>query len=307
MRAAVLDVGSNSVRLLLAEGLGPDGAVGERVVTVTGLRRGAGPDGSVTDAALERLDACLADYALRIAAAGAPPVVPVGTAAVREAPNRAAIERVVRERLGVDLVVVPGEREAALAFAGARLVMDGAAGPCRVVDIGGGSTEVVQGDAAGPAHAVSLPLGVNRQGEAHIAHDPPHADEVAAVRADATRLVGDAAHGFPSDGPLVGVAGTVTQVAAIVIGRYDPEAIHGMALSRDEVLEVLARLAAVGASARARTPGLHADRVNVIVPGAAILLGVLDGLGADRLVVSERDILDGIAMDPGLAGGALAG
>jgi exopolyphosphatase / guanosine-5'-triphosphate,3'-diphosphate pyrophosphatase len=302
VQAAVLDVGSNSVRLLLAEGLAPGGVMGERVVTITGLRRAATADGSVSPAALARLDTCLADYAQRIIAAGSPPVVAVGTAAVREAPNRAAIERVVRSRLGVDLIVIPGEREAALAFSGARLVLDAGTGPCRVVDIGGGSTEVVQGDGSGPAHAVSLALGVNRQGETHITADPPPAGEVSSIRAEAAALVGEAAGAFPADGPLVGVAGTVTQVAAIAVGHYDADLIHGMTLSCNDVEGVLHRVAAVAADGRARIAGLHPDRVNVIVPGAAILLGVLEALDSPSLVVSERDILDGIAMDPGLAG-----
>jgi exopolyphosphatase/guanosine-5'-triphosphate,3'-diphosphate pyrophosphatase len=302
VRAAVIDVGSNSVRLLLAEGLDATGAIGERVVTVTGLRRGAAADGGVTDAALARLDACLVEYARRIAAFGPVPTIPVGTAAVREAPNVAAIRDIVRRRLGADLVVIAGEREAALAFAGARLVLSDPRVPCRVVDIGGGSTEVVQGDTTGPAHAVSLRLGVNRQGEEHVHHDPPTHREVLAVRDDAARRVADAAAGFPADGPLIGVAGTVTQVAAIVLGRYDPASLHGMGMTRSDVEGVLARVAAVPADLRAGIPGLHSDRVNVIVPGAAILLGVLDGLGADELVVSERDILDGIAMDPDPAG-----
>lgn len=302
MRAAVIDVGSNSVRLLLAEGIDASGAVGERVVTVTGLRRGADADGSVTEAALARLDACLADYRRRIVRFGSPAVVPVGTAAVREAPNVQAIREIVRQRLGTELIVVPGEREAALAFAGARLVLSAPDTPCRVVDIGGGSTEVVQGDATGPAHSVSLRLGVNRQGEAHVRHDPPLRHEVQAVRDDARRMVADAAASFPAGGPLFGVAGTVTQVAAIVLGRYDPVAIHGMPLAKDEVEGVLARVAALPAGARAATPGLHAARVNVIVPGAAILLGVLDGLESEGLIASERDILDGIAMDPELTG-----
>jgi exopolyphosphatase / guanosine-5'-triphosphate,3'-diphosphate pyrophosphatase len=306
VRAAVIDVGSNSVRLLLAEGIDVTGALGERVVTVTGLRRGAGADGRVTAAALARLDTCLGDYAARIAAFGATRVVPVGTSAVREAPNVADIEEVVRHRLTTDLVVIPGEREAALAFAGARLVLPDRSVPCRVVDIGGGSTEVVQGGGTGPAHAVSLRLGVNRQGEAHVRTDPPRAGDVTAIREEARRMVGDAAAAFPADGPLVGVAGTVTQVAAILLGRYDPEAIHGMSLTGADVDDVLASVGGVPAGARASIPGLHADRVNVIVPGAAILAGVLDGLGADEMVVSERDILDGIAMDALLAGGAPA-
>ena len=296
MRAAVIDVGSNSTRLLLLEGIGPDGAAGERITTVTGLRRGAAEDGTVSPAALARLGACLDDYAERIAHAGSPPVVAVGTSAVRDAPNRAAIIQLVAERLGASLSVVAGEDEAALAFAGARLV-PGADGPsCRVLDIGGGSTEVVQGDAEGPRHVVSLPLGVNRQ--AHlITTDPPAQSEVAGVRAVARAMVADGTRAFPASGRLVGVAGTVTTVAAILNGRYDPTEVHGMEITGAEAEDVLGRLAALDDAGRRGVPGLHPDRADVIVTGLAILLGALDALGDARIVVSERDILDGIALD----------
>lgn len=303
MIAAVVDVGSNSVRLLLMERMDPGGAVGERVVTVTGLRRGAAADGTVTPDAIARLDACLADYAGRIDAAGSPRVVAVGTSAVRDAPNRGEVAAVVRARLGTDLRVVSGEQEAALSFAGARLVMDGRPGRCTVIDIGGGSTEVVEGDATGPGMAVSLQLGVNRQGEM-ITRDPPPAHEVRAIIDAAEGMVREATAGFVPTGLLVGVAGTVTTVAAVMLGHYDPVAIHGMQITRDDVVQVLECLAGVDTDARARTPGLHPDRVNVIVPGLAILLGCLDALGTSRLLVSERDILDGVAIEALGADGA---
>jgi len=296
VRAAVVDVGSNSTRLLLLEGIGPDGAHGERVTTVTGLRRGAAPDGAVTPEALGRFGACLDAYAARITAAGSPPVVAVGTSAVRDAPNRGDIVALVRDRLGTELEVVDGWREAALAFAGARLVLPDGGSPCRVLDIGGGSTEVVQGDASGLRHAVSLALGVNRQGDLITANPPPPA-EVAAVREVARALVDEGAGAFPAAGPLVGVAGTVTTVAAILNGRYDPDEVHGMVLTREQVEAVLSRLAGLDDVARRAVAGLHPDRAHVIVPGLAILCGALEALGAGEIVVSERDILDGIALE----------
>lgn len=294
-RVAVVDVGSNSVRLLLLDRLTPDGAEGPRRTTVTGLRRGAAADGAVAPDALARLDACLAGYADAIRDAGAPPVVAVGTAAVREAPNADAIAALIRQRLGAELFVAPGEREAALAFTGARMALGPDAGPCRVIDIGGASTEVVQGDGAGPAHLVSLPLGVVRHADASVAE----------ARADAVRLVRAATGDFPSGGPVVGLAGTVTQAAALVLGYYDPVAIHRMRLSVAQIEQVLQRSAAVDLEARKAIPGMHPDRADVIVNGLAILLGALEALGADEVVVSERDILDGIAADPLLVPTAL--
>lgn len=287
-RVAVVDVGSNSVRLLLLERLTSDGAEGPRITTVTGLRREAAPDGAVAPGALARLDACLARYAEAIRDAGAPPVVAVGTAAVREAPNAEAIADVIHRRLSTDLVIATGEREAGLAFAGARMALGSDAGPCRVIDIGGASTEVVQGDSSGPAHLVSLPLGVVR-----------HAGlTVAEARTHAVRLVSEATADFPATGPVVGLAGTVTQAAALVLGYYDPVAIHRMRLSVAQLEDVLQRAAAVDLAARKAIPGMHPDRADVIVNGLAILLGALEALRADEVVVSERDILDGIAADP---------
>ncbi len=277
------------------ERMDPGGAVGPRVTTVTGLRRGAGPDGRVTDGALARLGACLDDYAGRIARAGSPPVTAVGTAAVREAPNRGDIESLVGTRLGVPLRVIGGEEEAALSFAGARLALTDGTAACTVIDIGGGSTEVVEGDAAGPRRSVSLPLGVNRQGDM-ITTDPPRKAEVEAIVREAREMVARATAGFTGDGPLLGVAGTVTTLAAVMIGHYDPAAVHRTRIGRDEVQEVLARMASMAAGERARTPGVHPDRVNVIVPGLAILLGALTALGADGLMASECDLLDGIAL-----------
>ncbi len=295
---AVVDIGSNSVRLLLAERIGPDGAEGRREMTVTGLRRGSAPDGTVTAAALERLDACLARYAAELAAFGPERVVAAGTAAVRDAPNRADVADVVRRRLGAELRMVSGTEEAALSFAGARLALPAGAGTATVVDIGGGSTELVRGGPGGPERSVSLQLGSSRSTERHLRSDPPGAGELAALRADALTLLGPAVAQVGSEGPVVGVAGTVTQVAAIALGGYDPARIHRMRLDRGTVEDVLARLAALPEAERRGVPGLHPDRVGVIVAGTAILAAVLDALGTAEMMVSERDLLDGVAMAP---------
>ena len=289
-RAAVVDVGSNSVRLLLLEDLTPEGAVGERVSTVTALRRGAAPDGAVSPDALARLEECLAAYGARIAAAGGPPATVVGTAAVREAPNRDVIAEVVRSALGADLVVAPGEREAALSFAGARMALPPGSGRCRVVDIGGASTEVVVGGDGGPEHLVSLPLGVVRQADLPV-------DD---ARALARNLVAGATAGWPTDGPVLGVAGTPTQAAALVLGYYDADDVHRMRLTRDDLERLVDMVAAVEPARRRDIPGMHPDRADVILNGIAMLSGALDALGAQELMVSERDLLDGIAADPSL-------
>jgi len=240
--------------------------------------------------ALARLEACVADYAERIAVAGSPPVVAVGTAAVREAPNHGAIEDVFRRHLGSSLTIVTGEQEATLAFTGARMALPPDAGPCRVIDIGGASTEVVEGDASGPRNLVSLPLGVVRDIDKSIdeAHDT------------AERLVAAATRGFASEGPVVGLAGTVTQAAALCAGFYDPQRIHRMHLSRSDIEAALGSASALDLPARRRMPGMHPDRADVIVNGMAILLGAMSALGVAEVIVSERDLLDGIAADPRL-------
>ena len=293
-RLAIIDVGSNSVRLFLCEGADADGPAGERLTTVTGLRRGAAADGTIAEDALVRLDDCLAGYAERARAFAPGRVVAVGTSAVRDAPNRERVAAIVRDRMGAPLTVVPGETEAALAFAGARLGAPGDA-PILVVDIGGASTELVRGIAV-PLEAVSLQLGAVRQTERHLLTDPPTAGELGALRTEARARIADALAGFgPAEG-MVGVAGTITTLAAIEIGVYDRDRVHGHVLTRDAVEEMLARLAALPLARRRELPGLEPARAGVIVAGAAIAAVVLEAAGAEALTVSERDLLDGVAL-----------
>jgi exopolyphosphatase/guanosine-5'-triphosphate,3'-diphosphate pyrophosphatase len=292
----VVDIGSNSTRLFLCTGLGPGGPEGERRTTITALRRGAAPDGSIAPEALARLDACLGDYAGRIAAFGAAQVVAVATSAVRDAPNRDEVVALVRARLGVPPRVVTGEEEARASFAGARLGVPGDAGVGLVVDVGGARPEVGRGGPAGPDGAVSLQLGGTRQTERHLHHDPPLPGEVEALLADAAALVdgGLAAIGGPA--PAVGVAGTVTSLAAMELGRYDPDAVHGHVLTREAVAAMAGRLCAMTAAERARIPGLEPLRAPIIHGACLIVRAVLDRAGLDAMRVSERDLLDGVAL-----------
>lgn len=294
-RIAVVDVGSNSVRLFLCEGIGPEGPRGERYATVTGLRRGAAADGAVAPDALARLDECLAGYAARVEAFAPDRVVPVATSAVRDAPNRDAVGAVVAARLGAGMRVLSGEEEAAAAFAGARLAADGA-GPILVLDVGGGSTELVRGGAGGPEGAVSLQLGAVRQTERHLHADPPAPAELGALRDDALGLLRPAVERVGGPAPGVGVAGTVTSLAAIEIGRYDRALVHRHRLSRDGVEGMIGRLAAMTASARREVPGLDPARAGVIVAGAVIVAAAMEAAGLRELMVSETDLLDGVAL-----------
>jgi exopolyphosphatase / guanosine-5'-triphosphate,3'-diphosphate pyrophosphatase len=295
-RLAVVDLGSNSVRLFLCEGLVDGAPAGERTTIVTGLRRGAAADDSIAPEALARLDDCLEAYARRRDAFGAGRTVVAGTSAVRDAPDRSRIEAIVRKRMGVPLTVLSGDEEAACAFAGARLGVAGDA-DILVVDIGGGSTELVRGGPDGPSGIVSLQLGAVRQTERHLHSDPPAREELAALADEARGMVADGLAGIGGPEPVVvGVAGTITTLAAVELGRYDPEAVHRHRLTRDAVAALTDRLAALPVAERREVAGLEPDRAPVIVAGGVIARVVLEVAGADALTVSERDILDGIAM-----------
>lgn len=295
-RVVVVDVGSNSTRLFLCDGIGIDGPIGERLTTVTALRRGAGPDGTVTPDALARLDACLAGYAGSIDAFDPDAeILPVGTSAVRDAPNRDAIARIVGDRLGAELRVLSGAEEAELSYTGARLAVHGP-GPILVMDIGGGSTELVRGTEEGPGAAVSMDIGVVRCTDALLHDDPPAPAQIEELRwaVVATVVPVIAAVGGPA--PVVAVAGTATTIAAIVHGEYDPDVVHGMVVTAEQVDAVAERVAAVGLEERRAIPGLHPDRAPSIVAGTVIAGTILGAAFAGEMTVSERDLLDGAVM-----------
>ena len=291
-RTAVVDVGSNSVRLFLCDGIGPEGPEGERRTTITGLRRGAAEDGSIATDALDRLDACLADYAAAIAAFAPDRTVVVGTSAVRDAPNRGRVEEIARRRLGVPLTILSGEEEARLAYLGARLAAPGE-GPALVLDIGGGSTELVRGGPDGPEAAVSLQLGAVRSTERHLRGDPPRPGELRALRSEAAALCSDGMLRVGGAPRMIGVAGTLTTLAAIRLGGYDPARVHGLRLTRAEIERITARLAEMPLSRRREVAGLEPGRAPVIVAGGVIAGAALEAARADAVVVSERDLLDG--------------
>ncbi|MFN8124293.1 MAG: Ppx/GppA phosphatase family protein [Thermoleophilia bacterium] len=292
---AIVDVGSNSVRLFLCEGADADGPRGPRFTTVTGLRRGADVDGTVAPEALERLDACLQEYGRRMRDAGVTAGVALGTSAVRDAPNRAEVADRIAERLGLPLTVLSGAEEAALAFAGARLAVSGD-GTVLVLDVGGGSTELVRGDAGGVRGAVSLQVGAVRCTEGFLYGDPPTAAQLDALRRAVRPAFAAAVDRVGGPAPMVGVAGTVTTLAAIRAGRYDPAVVHGSELTVDEVEGMVDRLAVLPLHARREVPGLDPARAPVIVAGAAIVACAMRAAGADRMEVSERDLLDGAAL-----------
>lgn len=293
---AIVDIGSNTVRLFLCDPGARGGPAGQRYATITGLRRGADPErGTLAPDALARLDRCLADFGARVRAAGVRRGVALGTSAVRDAPNRAQAAAIVGRRLGLPLTVLPGEREAELAFTGARLGT-AEAGPVLVLDVGGGSTELVRGDAYGLQGAVSLQIGAVRCTEAALHIDPPDPAELAALREDLSVRLGVAVQDAGGPAPMIGVAGTVTTIAAVHAGGYHPDVVHGMTLTAEDVEATLRSLAALPLEERRAVRGLEAARAPVIVAGIAIVAEAMRAADAPALLVSERDLLDGAAL-----------
>ena len=292
---AVVDVGSNSTRLFLCDGIDAAGPRGARITTITALRRGAGSDGSIAADALGRLDDCLTRYGATIDAFGVDEVIAVGTSAVRDAPNRDRVSDIIRERLGTELIVLQGAHEAELSYAGARLAVEGD-GTVLVMDIGGGSTELVRGDATGPKMAVSLDMGGVRFTETFLHDDPPTPAQMTALRDEVAGLVIPTLAALGGPAPIIGVAGTMTTLAAVAHGEYDAEQVHGTIMSATDVDEIAQRLAALPLAERRGVPGLHPDRAPSIVAGALIASTVLAAAGAESVAISERDLLDGVRL-----------
>ncbi len=298
-RVAAIDCGTNSVRLLIADVSGGQLTDVVRELEVVRLGEGVDRTGVLASAALERTRVALRRYAARIAEAGVAAVRMVATSATRDAGNRDEFTAMVRSELGVDPEVVSGETEARLSFEGAASVQGERSGPLLVADIGGGSTELVT-DADGGLRAHSMQIGCVRLTERHLHDDPPTGAQVAAVEADVRTALTAARRDVPLDtgAMLVGVAGTVTTVAGVALGleRYDSAAIHGSWLPADQVESVTARLLELPRDDRAALGVMHPGRVDVISAGALVLRTLVRESQAPGVLVSEHDILDGIAL-----------
>jgi exopolyphosphatase/guanosine-5'-triphosphate,3'-diphosphate pyrophosphatase len=303
MRVGVVDIGTNSTRLLVADVDPATSAVTEldRRTTVTRLGEGVDASGVLAPAAVERVARALADYRKALDDLHAERTVAVLTSAVRDATNGPELTQRVREEFGLDARTIPGEEEARLTFLGATDERAATApAPVVVVDIGGGSTEYVLGDHGDVRFFVSTQAGVVRQSERHLHHDPPQPPELQALT-DEMRTILDTA--VPPDvrraaRAMVAVAGTPTSLAAIDqrLEPYDPERVHGYRLTLGVCEELLARLAQMPLERRREVPGLHRDRAPTIVAGTAMLVVSLRAFGLDELEVSEHDILRGAAL-----------
>ena len=300
MRVAVVDLGTNSTRLLIADV--ESGAVREldRRTEVTRLGEGVDASGRLADPAMERVLSTLAGYRAAIDEHGAERTVAVATSAVRDSANGDEFRARMRERYDIDARTISGDEEARLTFLGATAAREPGA-RTMVIDIGGGSTELVVGRAGSePEFHVSTQAGSVRQTERHLPSDPvPHA-ELDALRAEVreivTAAVPEEVRASVEQG--IAVAGTATSLAAIDqrLDPYDPERVDGYVLSREATARMLAQLAATPLDERRRTPGLHPDRAPTIVAGAGILLEAIDAFGLTAVEVSEADILHGAAL-----------
>lgn len=305
MRVAVVDIGTNSTRLLIAD-VEPDTASGTSAVSelqrrsvVTRLGHGVDAEGSLSKEAADRTFEVLTEYERTIEALGCERNLAVLTSAVRDATDGAQFSERVRN-LGLDAKVLTGDEEAQLTFLGAMSDRKRSDAPGVVIDVGGGSTEFVVGHDHAPTFHTSLQAGVVRMSERHIRSDPPVADELQTLAAD-VRDVLEA--GLPEQIRTsvtrgIAVAGTATSAAAIdqSLDPYDPEKVHGYPLRRETVDRLLSMLARMDEQQRRQVRGLHPDRAPTIVAGMILLGEAMDAFRLAEVEVSEHDILRGGAL-----------
>ena len=299
-RVAAVDIGTNSTRLLVADVDGADAPLRtlDRRMTITRLGQGVDATHRLAPEAIERTVTVLREYRDVIDKLGAQRVRAAATSASRDASNRADFFDVARDALGgVDLELIPGDEEARLSFVGATTGLKEPA-PYLVVDIGGGSTEFVVGTDA-PEGLLSVDTGCVRLTEQFLHGDPPRPEELSQAVSVVRDHLLDVARELPGvrdARTLVGLAGTITTVAAIEMGlaEYDPDRIHHFRLTRAAAEDVFRTLATETLEQRRHNPGLDPDRADVIVGGAVVLVSILRAFEFDEVLVSEADILDGL-------------
>lgn len=298
-RVAAIDVGTNSTRLLVAEEQAGGFRSLDRRMTITRLGQGVGSRKILAPEALERTLRTIAEYAAMCGEYGVSRLRVTGTSAVRDAHNREEFFEGVRKLTGTEPELLTGEAEARATFLGTLSDLD-QSGPVLVVDIGGGSTELISGVGV-PENIVSLDVGCVRMLERHLHSDPPTSEELDALREEVTQLLVGAREmlNVPAGARMIGVAGTVTQLATLKAGVpvYDPDVNHHSVLSHGDVRRLARRLASLPYEQRRNVKGLEAGRVDVIVAGAAILQCVLEVFDVPEILVSEKDILDGLVLE----------
>lgn len=303
---AAIDCGTNSTRLLIGEVSGHDLRTLDRQMVITRLGQGVDATGRLDPAAIERTVEVLRRYRTSIDAHDVASVRMTATSAARDAANADALFDAAESVIGVRPELLSGEEEGALSFEGATGELDPSAGPFLVVDIGGGSTECIVG--TDHVEAVrSLDIGCVRLTEKHLHSDPPAPEELSNAIAESMAHYDDLLREVPqvmTARTVVGLAGTVSTVAAVEIGlaEYDRDAIHHFRLTRAAIEDVFRTLATEAHADRLHNPGLDAARADVIVGGCCALVALVRTLGIDELLVSEADILDGLVLSMAGAG-----
>lgn len=295
-------MGTNSTRLLVADVEGGSLTEVERRSQVTRLGRGVDLSGRLSGEAIDAVCAAVGGY-LEIAASHRPDrLVALATSAVRDATNGDAFIAELRERFALDAHVIGGTEEARLTYLGATGGLPSTERTL-VVDIGGGSTELIVGNGAGPDFHTSLQLGVVRHSERHLRSDPPAPEELEELGSAVRGVLETAREGAGSASPRLGiaVAGTPTSLAAMELGldAGEPSAVEGAVLGIGAIQHQLSRVAALPLAERRRLPGLHPERAPTIVTGIVILIAAMRLFGLERITVSRHDILWGAALDAG--------
>ncbi len=299
MPIAAIDLGTNTTRLIVAEVSGPKLEELERRTVITRLGEGVDESGVLSPEGIERVHETLSNYSEIIERFDAAPSLVIATSAVRDASNGGEFLSEIESRFGFKVRLLSGSDEALLAFRGATLGRS-LMRSVLVVDIGGGSTELVLGDAGGPSFHVSLDIGAVRLTERYLHTDPPSPAELEHCATAVRELLVDRIPAGALHAPTtaIGNAGTITTIAALDqnLPEYDRDRVHGYSVSRQAVREQLARLAALPLSERRRVPALEPDRAPVIVAGAIVCSELLDVFALEEIEASELDILDGAAL-----------
>jgi exopolyphosphatase/guanosine-5'-triphosphate,3'-diphosphate pyrophosphatase len=296
-RVAAIDVGTNSSRLLVADVVGGRVSPLERRSRVTRLGRGVDLSGQLSSEAIEDTCGAIGEYVEALGAIGVERVEAIATSAVRDASNGSAFIAELRERFALSPRLLDGEEEAQLTYLGATSEQVPTR-PTLVVDIGGGSTELIVGHGGSIDFHTSLQAGVVRHTERHIASDPPTALELEALAGDVRALIAATAPGRPGAEAGIAVAGTPTSLAAVELELepYDPARVHGHVLQLPSIQRMLSRLASAPLAERVEIAGLHTDRAPTIVAGIVILIETMRAFGLEQITVSEHDILYGTAI-----------
>ena len=298
MRVAAIDVGTNSTRLLVAEEQPGGFRSIDRRMVITRLGQGVDRARVLAPEALDRTLMTIAEYAATCGELGVEKLRVTGTSAVRDARNRAEFFDGVRKLTGTDAELLTGDQEARATFVGTLSDLN-EQGTVVVVDIGGGSTELIVGDGE-PERLVSMDIGCVRLFEKYLESDPPSKEEIEALRAEVDDVLAGVKRelSVPPGARLIGVAGTVTQLATLKAGTpvYDPDVTHHSVLSHGDVRTIARRLESLTYSQRQRVKGLEPGRADVILSGAEILLGVMESFDLPEVLVSERDLLDGLVL-----------